>query len=161
MIMKLLLVQHGEALEKDIDPDRPLTNRGKADIERLADFLDKAGVRVSRVIHSGKLRAFQTATCLANVIAPGVEPETSDLLNPNDAPEAFDWQSESWDRDTLVVGHLPFIARLVSHLVTGVADRPIAAYRPGSIVCLERMEDAHWSVDWMIRPELLENVELR
>lgn len=153
--MKLFLVQHGEAHAKSVDPDRPLTDRGIEDVDRLADFLDKAGVRIERVIHSGKLRALQTATRLADVIATGVEPEASGLLNPNDNPKAFDWQSESWDRNTLIVGHLPFMARLVSHLVTGDENRSVVAYLPGSIVCLEPDENARWSINWMIRPELL------
>ena len=157
--MKLFLVQHGEAHPKSIDPDRPLTDRGIEDVDRLADFLAKADVRIERVIHSGKLRALQTATRLADVIAPGVEPEASGLLNPNDNPKAFDWQSESWDRDTLIVGHLPFMARLASHLVTGDENRTVATYRPGSIVCLEPDEDARWSIGWMIRPELLRPAE--
>jgi phosphohistidine phosphatase len=153
--MKLFLVQHGEAHAKSVDPDRPLTDRGIEDVDRLAGFLEKAGVRIERVIHSGKLRALQTATRLADMIAPGVEPEASGLLNPSDNPKAFDWQSESWDRDTLIVGHLPFMARLVSHLVTGDEDRSVVAYLPGSIVCLEPDENARWSISWMIRPELL------
>ena len=153
--MKLFLVQHGEAHAKSVDPDRSLTDRGIEDVDRLADFLDKVGVRIERVIHSGKLRALQTATRLADVIAPGVEPEASGLVNPNDNPKAFDWQSGSWDGEALIVGHLPFIARLVSHLVTEDENRTVATYRPGSIVCLEPDEDTRWLINWMIRPELL------
>jgi phosphohistidine phosphatase len=107
------------------------------------------------VIHSGKLRATQTAERLANAVAPGVELETSGLINPNDNPKAFDWQSGSWDRYTLIVGHMPFMAKLVSHLVIEDENRLITAYQPGSIVCLERINDAHWHINWMIRPELL------
>ena len=153
--MKLYLVQHGEACTKDVNPDRPLTDQGEADIDRLAEFLKQAGIQVDRVLHSGKLRAVQTAERLANAIAPGVEVEASGLINPKDNPKAFDWQSESWDRDMLVVGHLPFMAKLVSHLVIEDDDKLIAAYQPGSIVCLERLKDAHWLINWMIRPELL------
>ncbi len=153
--MKLFLVQHGEACAKDVDPERPLTDRGKADVARLADFLLKAGVRAERVIHSGKLRARQTAERLANAIAPGVALTESGLINPNDNPKAFDWQSECWDRETLVVGHLPFMARLVSHMVMGDEDRPISAFQPGSVVCLEHDGDTRWLVAWMIRPDLL------
>ena len=153
--MRLYLVQHGEACAKDVDPDRPLTERGEEEIDRLAIFLRQAGIRFDRVIHSGKLRAVQTANRLANVVAPGLESESSGLINPNDSPKAFDWQSGSWDRDTLVVGHLPFIARLVAHLVIEDENKPITAYRPGSIVCLERINDSQWQINWMIRPELL------
>ena len=154
--MKLYLVQHGEACAKEVDPDRPLTDQGKAEIEQLADFLKRADIQVERVIHSGKLRAAQTAERLANAIAAGVELESSGIINPNDNPKAFDWQSDSWDRDTLVVGHLPFMAKLVSHLVIEDESRPITAWQPGSIVCLERENGAHWRINWMIRPELLE-----
>ena len=153
--MKLYLVQHGEAYAKDVDPERPLTDRGVQDVERLAAFLARAGVRVERVIHSGKRRAAQTAERLSRAIAPGVEPEASGLIDPNDNPKAFDWQSESWGQDCLVVGHLPFMARLVSHLLIDDENRPTVAFEPGSVVCLERGDAARWPVCWVIRPELL------
>ena len=47
--MKLYLVQHGEACAKDVDPQRPLTEQGRADVDRLARLLASAGVRVERV----------------------------------------------------------------------------------------------------------------
>jgi len=152
--MKLYLVQHGDAVDRDIDRDRPLSDQGHADMRRLAEILAHAGIHVDRVIHSGKLRAQQSAELLAQALAPGVEPETSGIINPNDPPSAFDWQSESWNRDTVVVGHLPFMARLVAHLVTGDADRPFTAYTPGTVVCLEH-DKSSWRINWMIRPELL------
>lgn len=153
--MRLYLVQHGEACAKDVDPERSLTDQGKADVDRLAAFLKKADIRAERVIHSGKLRARQTAERLAKAMAPGVAPEISGLMNPNDNPGAFDWQSESWDRDTLIVGHLPFMARLVSHLLIEDEDKIIAAFQPGSMVCLAHDNDAQWQLNWMIRPELI------
>lgn len=153
--MELYLVQHGEACAKEVNPERPLTDQGQADIDRLAAFLKQAGIQIDRVIHSEKLRAIQTAERLAAAIAPGVELEASGIINPNDNPKAFDWQSESWDRATLVVGHLPFMAKLVSHLVIEDENRLITAYQPGSIVCLELNSNAHWQINWMLRPELL------
>ena len=153
--MKNYLVQHGEACAKEVDPDRPLTDQGKADIERLAAFLKRAGIQVERVIHSGKLRAAQTAERLAHAIAAGVELESCSLINPNDNPRTFDWKSDSRDRDTLVVGHLPFMAKLVSHLLIEDENRLITAWQPGSIVCLQREDAGPWRINWMIRPELL------
>lgn len=153
--MKVYLVQHGEACSKEQNPDRPLTEKGEVDVRRLADFLGRAGIRVGKVIHSGKLRAQQTAEYLAYAMAPGVELEISGLINPNDNPGAFDWQSGSWEQDVLVVGHLPFMARLVSHLVIDDDEQIITTFTPGSIVCLELSTDKPAQICWMIRPELL------
>ncbi|MEW8630626.1 MAG: phosphohistidine phosphatase SixA [Candidatus Thiodiazotropha sp.] len=153
--MKLYLVQHGEACAKEIDPDRPLTRKGREDMDRLGGFLQQAGIRVTRVIHSGKLRAVQTAERLRERIAPGIELETSGCINPNDDPKGLYPQIEGADSDTLVVGHLPFVAKMVSYLVVEDEDRLVAAYRPGSVVCLEATNDRRWQINWMLRPELL------
>lgn len=156
--MRLYLVQHGEACSKELDPERPLNDQGKADIDQLAAFMLHASCRVGRVIHSGKLRAQQTAERLARVMAVNVDLETSTLINPNDDPAAFDWQGESSDRDTLIVGHLPFMARLVSQLVINDNDRLVVSYRPGTILCLET-DQGLWRINWMIRPELLNRTD--
>jgi phosphohistidine phosphatase len=154
--MKIYLVQHGEAVTKEVDPERPLTEQGKSDVQRIARALKDAGVEVKRVIHSGKLRAQQTAEILAIEIAPKLQLETNDLIKPNDNPVAFDLQIDSWNTDTMVVGHLPFLAKLVSHLVTGDDIQTLVAYQPGSVVCLELIEKDNWQINWMLRPELLD-----
>ncbi|MES9814122.1 MAG: phosphohistidine phosphatase SixA [Candidatus Thiodiazotropha sp.] len=153
--MKLYLVQHGEACKKEVDPDRPLTDRGREDIDRLATFLKQAGICPDRAVHSGKLRAMQTAERLTNAIAPGLTLEENGGINPNDDPRAFDLLKHGGGKEIMVVGHLPFMAKLVSHLLLGDRDKPVIAYQPGSVVCLERVDDMSWRVNWMIRPELL------
>ncbi|MEN8213205.1 MAG: phosphohistidine phosphatase SixA [Pseudomonadota bacterium] len=152
--MQLYLVQHGEALSKEIDPDRALSDRGRKDVEHLASFL--AGqVRVERVFHSGKTRARQTAEILASAVASGREVEQLGGLAPNDPVEPFVKYAEEQGENLLVVGHLPFMARLAARLVAGSGKRAIFDYRPGSIVCLETGEGQPWRVQWMVRPELL------
>jgi phosphohistidine phosphatase len=153
--MKLYLVQHGEACKKEVDPERPLTERGREDIDRLAVFLKQAGIRADRVMHSGKLRAMQTAEQLSKVIAPGIEPQMSDGINPNDDPKTFDLRRNGEDMDMLVVGHLPYMAKLVAYLVVEDEDKLITAYQPGSVVCLESLDNTCWQINWMMRPELL------
>jgi phosphohistidine phosphatase len=154
--MKVYLVQHGEAAAREVAPERPLTEQGTKDVQRVAAALGHAGVEVERVIHSGKLRARQTAEILALEVAPERQMETSDLINPNDRPAAFDLQAEGGNTDTMVVGHLPFMAKMVSQLVTGDDGQALVAYRPGSVVCLELTEKDNWRINWMLRPELLD-----
>lgn len=153
--MRLYLLQHGEACSKEMDPERALTAQGRLDIDGLGLFLGQAGIRADRVMHSGKLRARQTAERLATDLAPGVSPEVCGFINPADDPGAFAELTESWTGDTLVVGHLPFLARLVSFLTTGESHELHTAFQPGSIVCLQRGNGPRWQIDWMIRPELL------
>jgi phosphohistidine phosphatase len=62
--MKLYLAQHGDSLPEQVNPERPLSERGREDVRRLAEFLGGTGIQVRRVYHSGKLRARQTAELL-------------------------------------------------------------------------------------------------
>jgi len=153
--MKLYLVQHGEAFNKEEDPNRPLTDKGMSDVVKIATFLKHANINIERLLHSGKLRAQQTAESIANIIETSVVVESNGLINPKDDPKAFAWQDDSWDKDTLVVGHLPFLAKLISYLLIDNEATILIAYKPGSVVCLECDENNKWIIEWMIRPELL------
>jgi phosphohistidine phosphatase len=152
--MRLLLAQHGHALGKDEDPLRPLSDQGRRDIEKIAGQLKSGGVRVARVWHSGKLRAEQTAMLLAKQVLPGGGPEQAGGIAPNDPVDEFIADADVWQDDTLVVGHLPFMARLVSRLLAGDAERGIVDFSPGTLVCLERTTPDHWRLLWMLRPVL-------
>jgi len=153
--MKLYLMQHGEAHSKEQDSNRSLSSKGVDDIEHIAQFQKQADVQLKRIIHSGKLRAEQTAEHLAKKIANNIKLETAGNINPNDSPEKFVRENGHWQDDTLIVSHLPFLARLVSFLVSGEEERQIVAFEPGSVVCLERIKNEQWMINWMIRPGLL------
>ena len=158
--MRVYLVQHAEAVPAEDNPDRPLSDKGRSDVQRVASFLARS-VRVGRVIHSPKTRARDTAVLLAQALGPGgVVEEAASGLAPDDSVEvAADFIAGSSD-DTMVVGHLPFMGRLAAYLVAGSEDADVVAYQPGTVACLERadvVEDdgGGWTLAWMVRPELL------
>ena len=153
--MKLLLVQHGDALPKEENPDRPLSPRGRSQVERLATFLGDSGLRVARILHSGKLRAAQTAELLAASLLPDAKTEATAGLNPNDPTEGIAAQAARWNDDVALVGHLPYMAKLAGRLLANNEDAPIVAFVPGTAACLERTGADRWTLAWMIRPELL------
>ena len=68
--MRLFLLQHGDALAESIDPQRPLSARGRDKVERMGEFLARAGASVQRVCESGKLRARQSAEIAAAQLRP-------------------------------------------------------------------------------------------
>jgi phosphohistidine phosphatase len=153
--MKLYLIQHGEAVSKQEDPGRPLSERGLRDVQALAALLGNAGVTVARVWHSGKRRAKQTADMLATAVLSGGRAESVEGINPNDPVGEFATDADVWDEATLVVGHLPFMSRLVSLLTTGDADTQLVQYQPGSLVCLERVDAEQWVITGMLRADML------
>ena len=150
--MHLYLVQHGDALSKDLDPGRPLSDKGLADIGRLADWLGERGVKVKEILHSGKTRARQTAELLGSVVESGGRIREESGLGPNDSPRAFLEALRDREGDILVVGHMPFVARAVSAAVTGEPDRPLVESVPGSIAGLTRDDGRAWCLFLFARP---------
>ncbi len=152
--MKIYLMQHGVALSKEVDAERSLSDQGRNDIERVADFLRTAGIRVTRVAHSGKTRARQSAEILASAVLKSGSPELLDGIDPKDPVMPFAELVSVWDEDSMVVGHLPFMSRAVCLLLTGDEEHASVDFLPGSLVCLEREKDGPWGLAWMVRPEL-------
>ncbi len=150
--MRLYLVQHGDALTKDVDPDRPLSEQGRADISRLVAWLVSSDVAVSRICHSGKTRARQTAELLGSVLEAGGKIHPAEGLGPNDPPEVLLQQLQIVDEDTLIASHLPFVARVVSQAVAGSPDLQLVEFRPGSIAVVERDESGAWHLIYFACP---------
>jgi len=153
--MKLYIVQHGEATAKDINPERPLTDKGHNDIKNISQFLKQSDIQLDQVIHSGKLRAKETSEYFVKMLTNPSSSVVNDNINPNDSLEPLADEIQTWESDTLIVGHLPYLAKLVSYLTTGNDAYLNISFQPGSIVCLERNGELKWQINWMIRPELL------
>jgi phosphohistidine phosphatase len=152
--MRLYLVQHGDAVPEQLDSERPLSAAGRQDVEAVARLLARSGIRAERLAHSGKLRAHQTAELLAAALAPDMVLEAMAGLNPSDPVEPMVQRIADWTSDAVLVGHLPFMGRLVARLVAGDERKPVAAFVPGTVVCLEKAEAGDWVIAWMLRPEL-------
>jgi len=154
--MRIYLIQHGLALAKDVDPQRPLSEQGRADVQHLAELLREKGVRVEQIWHSGKTRAEQTAALIADAILPDGRPEARPGLGPNDSVEPLASSLGAWSSDVALVGHLPFLRHLASLLLTSEPEEaPTLAFEPGRMACLERDAAGHWVLLWMLQPEHL------
>ena len=55
--MQAYLMQHSEAKAEAEDPARPLTDRGRAEVQRVARRAALLGLPVAEIRHLGKLRA--------------------------------------------------------------------------------------------------------
>lgn len=153
--MKLYLVQHGKAASKEVDPARPLTGEGRQGVENVAEFIRPLKLSVAHLLHSDKKRAIETAEILANDIAVAEGRTQRQGLAPNDDVVPIADEIEGGDSDVMIVGHMPFLSKLVSLLLTGDQANGCVVFRNGGIVCLNQTEQNRWQVEWIITPELL------
>jgi phosphohistidine phosphatase len=151
--MMYYLVQHGEAEPKSVDPSRPLTGRGRRETGQVAALATRLGLEVRQIRHSGKTRAEQTAAILGETLSPpgGVVAVTGLAPMDDAGPVAAALARETGP--VMLVGHLPFLARLAGLLLTGDPEHKIIQFRNSAIVCLAREEDG-WLVAWILTPEM-------
>lgn len=152
--MSLYLVQHGKSLPEEIDPDRPLSDEGLTTVSRIARKAAEYNIPVSQIIHSGKTRARQTAEIISAHIKPESGIRSSSGLNPNDDVTSLAAQI-SGSENVMLVGHLPFMERLVSYLITGTTEKTVVTFQNGGIVCLDQEPGkGSWYVKWTLMPEM-------
>jgi phosphohistidine phosphatase len=154
-MMRVYLIRHGQPVSTEMNPERPLSDRGKNDVEKIAESLYRAGVKIDEVLHSGKSRARQTAAIVASRLNPKLELQESPGLGPLDDVTRIANQIKEAEKDLLIAGHMPHLGKLVSLLVVGNPLAPVVDFQQGSVVCLERHEADRWSVAWVLVPEIV------
>jgi len=150
--MSLYLVQHGHSLSQEVDPQRGLSDQGFQEVQLVADMAREHDIKVSQIIHSGKKRASQTAHIFHELLQPPGGLARADGLNPLDevAPLAATLDAR---KNQMLVGHLPFLAKLASHLITGSSEHQLVQFQNGGIVCLDQAAGAErWFIKWTLLP---------
>jgi phosphohistidine phosphatase len=152
--MALYVVQHGKSLPKAEDPEKGLSAGGKMETERIAGVAKGYQVKVSRIVHSGKKRARETAEILASLLPPagGLEPRNG--MNPLDDVRTFAGSLEL-DKNVMLVGHLPFLERLIGLLVCGNPDQTVFKLQNSGILCLDHLpEIKNPVIRWALMPSI-------
>lgn len=153
--MRIYLMQHGKPVSKEEDSDRPLSEQGRDDVERVAQFLQRCDVTIDEIFHSGKTRARQTAEIVMSRLNPGGAPKEKSGLSPLDDVKEIAGEINERDKDLLIAGHLPHLGKLVSLLVAGSDSVPVVTFQQGGVVCLERGEEGGWTISWMLIPNII------
>lgn len=154
--MKLYLVQHGEATSGDVDPKRPLTEKGVQDVTKTALFLKKSGIGIDIIWHSIKTRAIETAQIIAKELSPSQGIKQKEGLAPNDPVKKVFDDILSAGSDLMIVGHLPFLQKLASLALLNSGFPGIIGFRQGGVVCLECKVIGAWELIYAIPPDLLQ-----
>lgn len=153
--MKLYCVRHGQAEQlPNKNGERPLTKEGVEEINRVAAYLAHRDMLSVHVMHSGKLRAQQSAIILAKAVVKDHSVEVCELLRSDHPTTLLIDRIQEWHDDTLLVGHMPFMSQLVSALILGNDYPDILRFSPATVVCLERFSN-RWILDWILHPDLV------
>lgn len=150
--MKLYLIQHGLAITKEKDPERSLSTRGKAQTQRTAEFLKSKSINVDTIWHSKKLRALQTVEIIGEAL-DCEKIQARDDMNPLDPVEKFSEEIFASKKDVMIIGHLPFLQKLASRLLTDSEENEIINFKNSGVVALDY--DEKWKIDWVLSAEYM------
>jgi phosphohistidine phosphatase len=137
--MRLSLLRHGIAADRgrlkyENDSERPLTPKGERQMRRIAQGLQASGLSYDLILSSPYLRAKQTADIVAQALSAPEGVLLADALTPERNPRQLiealrtDYHEQ---QDILVVGHEPYLSRLISTLLTGGPNLSVVLKRGG------------------------------
>ena len=155
--MEVYLVQHGESKPESEDSQRPLTDKGMADLEYVALYIAGLRLQVTRIFHSSRLRAKQTAEIFAQRLVPTPTVLEQKILGPSDDPHQTKRLIQEEEKSLILVGHLPHLSRLASLLILGDTEKEVVRFSMGGVVCLGQSGDG-WLIDWSIIPKIVRQI---
>lgn len=121
--MRLYLVRHAEAsLNAERDEERPLTERGWAQAQDVADWLCRQITGPASVVASPLLRAQHTASVMSQALGLDTvqcEPSLAPESDPLRAEQALSLLAGEGIEDLVVVSHMPLIASLYAWIAEG------------------------------------------
>ena len=153
--MQLYLVQHGVAKSEAEDPQRRLTVEGKETVNCMADYLAALKLRIDRIEHSDKERARQTAEIMVARLHPAEGTRQVAGMAPSDNIEPGRQRLQNEPCNLMIVGHLPYLSRLLSALLGVQQDRTLVNFQMGGVVHVDRDGNGDWRLGWILVPELL------
>jgi phosphohistidine phosphatase len=116
--MKIIVMRHGEAAhEAGRDDLRPLTDKGRKQSIRMAEWVAEQLPRIDRVLISPFLRAQQTWEAIQSCLpTPSKIEEFHDLVPYGRSEVVSDYLRALDDEYVLIVSHLPLVGYIVNDL---------------------------------------------
>ena len=142
--MNLYLLRHGIAVDPSKpglarDADRPLTPKGRRRLRQIAGAMGALKITFDVILSSPYVRAKQTAEMVAKPLKRRKQLTFSDELTPGGNPKLLIQQLNDLrplPKNILLVGHEPYLSRLIALLTTGNTNMEIDL-KKGSLCKLE------------------------
>ncbi len=116
--MRVYFLRHGEADWPDwqgSDDERPLTKKGKKELQRVAEFLAGHEIEPNTILSSPLPRAAQTAEIVADEF--DLEVTSEPALAPGfDSAKLAELLTQAAGQDVMLVGHEPSLSEAVATL---------------------------------------------
>lgn len=148
--MYLYLAHHGDAVGPEVDPQRPLSAVGRAEVDFAAAKAASRGARPEIVWHSGKLRAKQTAEAFWRACNALAELSATRDLQPDDPPTWIRDRLIGETRDIFIAGHFPHLPRLLALLVGDAGATAGEFPLHGVVALISDDEGRTWKEVWRI-----------
>jgi phosphohistidine phosphatase len=161
--MNLFLLRHGKACARGPkwrpDDTRPLTRDGEKKMFAVARGIQSLDLSFDLILTSPYIRAFRTAEILGEVFESKKVFETKNLIAEADPRAVIGEINENFPDLTqiVLVGHEPFMTRLISILLSGKDDLSIDLRKGGfcklsvTKLCFGRCA----CLDWLLTPRQL------
>lgn len=163
--MNLYILRHGIAVEHGAagyknDSERPLTGKGERKVRMIAEAMEAMEISFDLILSSPLVRARQTAEIVAEALKAKKRLELTDALAPQESAKPlieFLQDQRSVD-DVLLVGHEPFLSRLISLLISGDSEASVLL-KKGGFCKLSTEELTHGqcaTLEWLLTPKQME-----
>ncbi len=146
------------------DSRRRLTAEGAEKMRRAAKGMKALELTFDLIVSSPYLRAKETAEIVAEVLRPGRKPEFSTTLTPDGNPKELieELKRKHGDKkQVLLVGHEPYLSRLISLLTSGHA-RTFIEMKKGALCKLTAGTLEHErcaTLEWLLTSRQLRRIE--
>jgi phosphohistidine phosphatase len=134
--MDLFILRHGKAGKATVGPGdaaRPLTQKGRDEINRVAVWMKEQNFWFDSIATSPLKRARQTAAIVASELDMEERLAVWDELAPGGDPDTvcYNASQQGNDATVLIVGHEPALSELISTIISGEGDSSIVLAKGG------------------------------
>ena len=164
--MNLFILRHGVAVERDPqsfpdDSRRPLTLKGEDRVRLVCDAMQALELSFDQILASPFLRCRQTAEIVAGTLGLRRVLEFRAELVPDGDPKAlirFVNRLQPVPENLLLVGHEPYLSRLMSLLISGT-DAAFIDLKKNGMAKLEVAQKLRHgqcaTLNWLLTPRQL------
>ena len=155
--LRIYIARHGDAsLSKKKDSLRPLSSQGVKEVEKVARWASRQGIKIEQIRHSGLLRAQESAEIFAKHLHPAAGVQSVHGLKPNDTVRSMATDLTHETKTLLLVGHLPFMGLLAEELIRGNEKLRSVGFPTGGLAGFE-YDGEKWTLICTATPDKVES----